>query len=980
MSRIRLFAAGIATLGALAASFASAGSGALDTSFGTGGRTFTNVAGNATYGATSIAIQADGKVVVAANQFLVLRYNADGSLDTSFNGTGTVVTAVGAAFAVAIQPDGKIVVAGPGAGYGVLRFNSDGTPDSGFGMNGSASIAVGGGGSPYEVKIQGDGKIVMAGVAYLPDFKVGFGIARLNADGSADMTFNGLGSRVVAIGTEGAVARALALQADGKIVAAGYSLAASSSQASFALLRLMADGTHDATFGSGGVALTSFPVPGSGGSAAYYAQLWSVAIQADGKIAAGGTVVGIASPGHRTPVVARYTAAGVLDTAFNGSGFAITPFNEPIDYRYTAGHAMAIAAQSDGRLVVAASHGQAGGTDCAFARYLAGGTLDTSFNGTGTRTEALAGYCQLPAVAVQPDGKLVSGGLGGRKELVLFRHLSTGVPDSGFGEGGRVRSEVAFQPDVANAVGLQPDGRIVTLGGYPGLGTAQYETRHTTGGVLDPSFGTGGVAGQARSPSMLANAMAIDAAGRIFTAGSYYTPCAGHTCIGPTTLLVGRLTPDGALDSSFGSGGWATSASGLQGNSIARAIALQPDGKIVAAGTTDDSFIFNPRPSHFAVVRFTAAGASDTSFNGSGAVVNTFGGQSAALALALHPDGRIVATGHTKTGEQYDVVVLRYTAAGAIESQGVWDIGSSTLDAGGAVIVQPDGRILVAGSMDPNGFIARFADPATYDASFGDGGKRIVAGVVVALALQPDGKILALTNTFHVLRFLPSGAADTTFGIGGRLAIPMPAGALASALALQPDGRIVVAGSADAGTGSSDFALARLDPAAAAPMGASPERIDFGGQSMNTTSPARTVTITNLSGSSLTLQSVSVAPGDPYAVTAHDCTTLAALATCSVSLTFTPRGAGFAPGVLTLTGASAAIAVSLDGTGERSLVQHYYQSILRRAPDASGRAFWEAEAARVLALGANVNETWFAMAQQFYGSAEYAAFNRDDAA
>ncbi len=154
-----------------------------------------------------------------------------------------------------------------------------------------------------------------------------------------------------------------------------------------------------------------------------------------------------------------------------------------------------------------------------------------------------------------------------------------------------------------------------------------------------------------------------------------------------------------------------------------------------------------------------------------------------------------------------------------------------------------------------------------------------------------------------------------------------------------------------------------------------PASLDFGGQSMNTTSPAQAVTLTNSTGSPLTVSSVSVST---YFAVSHDCTTVAPAASCTANVTFTPTAEGALNGTLTLMSSAGTQTVPLTGTGERSLVTHYYYSILRRAPDAGGKAFWEGEAARMQSLGVNLNETWYSMASSFFTSAEYLAFNRDN--
>ena len=156
----------------------------------------------------------------------------------------------------------------------------------------------------------------------------------------------------------------------------------------------------------------------------------------------------------------------------------------------------------------------------------------------------------------------------------------------------------------------------------------------------------------------------------------------------------------------------------------------------------------------------------------------------------------------------------------------------------------------------------------------------------------------------------------------------------------------------------------------------SPQQVAFGGQSMNATAPAQAVTVTNTGEASLTVTSVTASTF--YAVS-HDCGTLAAAGSCTANVTFTPTVQGSLLGTLTITTASGSQSIALSGTGERSLVTHYYRAILGRAPDAGGNSYWNAEAARVQALGVNVNEVWFAMAGSFFTSAEYLALNRDNA-
>lgn len=177
-----------------------------------------------------------------------------------------------------------------------------------------------------------------------------------------------------------------------------------------------------------------------------------------------------------------------------------------------------------------------------------------------------------------------------------------------------------------------------------------------------------------------------------------------------------------------------------------------------------------------------------------------------------------------------------------------------------------------------------------------------------------------------------------------------------------------------------------VQPAPAPQAALSPASLAFGGESMGTTSPAQTITLTNTGTGTLSVSGITVS--DSQFAQANDCASLAAGASCTITVTFTPVAAAGAlnstvPASATLSVASNSVSgtasATLSGAAEKSLVTHYYEAILRREPDAAGKTYWQDEAARVAGLGMNLNETWFAMAQSFFASAEYAAFNRDDA-
>jgi uncharacterized delta-60 repeat protein len=288
--------------------------GAPDRTFGRNGKALTYVGprGDASQ-AHAVAIQPDGKVVVAGNsryRFALARYTRGGRLDASFGHGGTVVTDFGAAAdanaeAVAVQEDGKIVVAGSDfhnsrLDVALARYNRDGTLDHAFGSAGRVVTNVGNGDrSASALVIQSDGKLVVALGALAPHDD--FALIRYDASGELDPSF-GLEGRAA---TAAVFPAALAIQRDGKLVTAGGYAGA------FALARFLQDGSVDATFGQSGKLRTKFFAP---------ARATGVVVQADGRIVAAGTA------GGRDFALARYTSTGRLDGTFGRGGKALTDF------------------------------------------------------------------------------------------------------------------------------------------------------------------------------------------------------------------------------------------------------------------------------------------------------------------------------------------------------------------------------------------------------------------------------------------------------------------------------------------------------------------------------------------------------------------------------------------------------------------------------------------------------------------------------
>ncbi|HKE20466.1 MAG TPA: hypothetical protein VKB80_36585, partial [Kofleriaceae bacterium] len=387
----------------------------------------------------------------------------------------------------------------------------------------------------------------------------------------------------------------------------------------------------DPTFGGGGRVTTGLP----GGAAA-------MALQADGKI----VLVG----GLR---MARYGADGGLDASFGTGGV--------VDLVFSGGvldQGLGVAIQPDGRIVVVGVTSVGGQDDFAVNRYLAGGALDTSFGGDGkVATDFSGSVDRARAVLVQPDGRIVVAGhaatvtpLGGDNDFAVARYTSAGVLDAGFGTGGRVTIDIGGRTDLAAAAALQPDGRILVAGRVADGGGDDPDiglVRLAANGTRDASFGTQGVVRTDFGSWDEATGIALQSDGRIVVAT--------QTQVGASFLVAAaRYGTGGALELGFGDGGLAT-ATFSSGNDVARAVAVQPDGRIVVAGQSSNLAVPD-----FAIARFDTTGALDGSFDGDGMLaVDFFGSFDGAACVALQPDGKIIAAGFARNGTATGLGMVR---------------------------------------------------------------------------------------------------------------------------------------------------------------------------------------------------------------------------------------------------------------------------------------------------------------------------------
>lgn len=385
--------------------------GVLDASFGTGGVVTTDI-GSAGNEAFALLIQPNGKLVAGGylttgpsdEAFALARYNSNGSLDTSFGSGGTVSTEFGPSYdyviAVLHQQDAKVVAVGSSyhatsSDFALARYASDGSLDASFGSGGKVSTPLGPGyDNPGGALLQPNGKIVVAGTTYgATDYD--FALVRYLTDGSLDSSFGSGGAVMNTFGPGGSAAYTLVRQPDGKLVAAGRRYDTSGSD--FALARYEATGSLDTTFGTGGKVITSI-------GPTYYDSVYALALQADGKIVAGGRSYESVKDTHFALV--RYNPDGSLDSSFGSGGKVVTDFGPGYDQVY------ALLVQLNGK-IVAAGYAQVGTPPkyvVALARYKANGSLDTSFGSGGMVTTAIGVESYVEPAVLQPDGKIVIAG------------------------------------------------------------------------------------------------------------------------------------------------------------------------------------------------------------------------------------------------------------------------------------------------------------------------------------------------------------------------------------------------------------------------------------------------------------------------------------------------------------------------------------------------------------------------------------------
>lgn len=377
--------------------------------------------------------------------------------------------------------------------------------------------------------LQTDGKLLLAGYCPNPN-RNDYCVVRYNTDGSLDTSFNGTGKLLFSMGADDDQGNAMAIQVDGKILITGACVMANS-EYDFCTARLNSDGLFDTTFGDNGRVIT--PTGGSGANFGNHAR--TIAIQTvapnAGKIVVGGTCA-LATDANQRLCAARYHANGTLDSTFNGTGV----FVEPV---HTDGQilTMSMALQADDKIVFARACNNF--TDFCTIRYTANGVLDTTFNGTGrVQTDFSSAGDLVTSVKIQSDQKiLVSGGCdnseptvadnGSRRryDFCIVRYNSNGSLDTTYNGNGKVLSPISPAVDVINTSALQSDGKLL-VAGYCGLSSKLQFciARYTTSGALDTTFNTTGFNVFSVTPGIgdVARTMNVQADGRIVLAGDCF--------------------------------------------------------------------------------------------------------------------------------------------------------------------------------------------------------------------------------------------------------------------------------------------------------------------------------------------------------------------------------------------------------------------------------------------------------------------------
>jgi len=693
-------------------------------------------------------LQPDGKILISGFSsnppngfdFTMVRYNADGTLDPSFGNGGKVVTTMmpgqnmDVIQSLAIQPDGKIIAAGStngnagapaGADLAFARYFVNGQLDPSFGTGGKLMFSLSPGNDEIQsVAVDATGRIVGVGVSNAGS-NGDIAVVRLLPNGQPDNSFDGDGRAVMNI-QQGDGLYALALQPDGRILAGGYS--GNGSYDNAILVRFNENGLTDNSFDNDGILVLP---------ASQAANVANLRLLPDGRIIGSGTILTTAT--NRDFLLFRLLPNGNPDPAFNGTGRVV--ISNAADENINFGSNQLLV-RNDGTATVigwefSGSPTSLTRTGIEMVRYTANGTPDNSFGNTSRARNFLSqGNVLLTAgIARQTDGKLIVAGRWNKSttltadfDFVVARYLPNGSPDTAFGNNGFVAVPMGTGLDLANALALQADGKIIVAGNaVVAAGNTDFAIlRLNPDGTPDNSFDGDGklfVSFGSTTESILDLLVYPD--GRILATG---TANMGATGI---DLAFARLLPNGLPDNSFDADGKFTQAvSTGNGADNLNAVSLQTDGRILFAGS------YNNGGAKAFAGRLKTDGGLDNTFNGTGWIALNLGAQNeTAIGVLQQPDGKIVAGGNTVgnalTGSLAQMAVVRLNVNGTFDTdfngtgKNIFTVNglaalANTLD------MQADGKILLGGravSLLNNGdfAFARLLKNGQLDPAFGGG-------------------------------------------------------------------------------------------------------------------------------------------------------------------------------------------------------------------------------------------------------------------
>jgi len=692
-----------------------------------------------------VAIQADGRIVAAGmadGAVWGLRYNSDGSLDATFDGDGIAeipTTTFNGVITSMVVQDGRIVIAGAANGdFALIRFNTDGSLDTSFDSDGIVTTPILNLDWASSIALQPDGKIVAAGTA---DFD--FGAVRYNTDGSLDTSFDGDGKITISFTNTGVDwARSVAVRPNGGIVLAG-SAEPTGGIGDFAVAVYNADGSLDTSFDGDGKLTMSF--------GASIDRAYSTVVQADGKIIVGGQ--------SRDPnrsddfALVRFNTNGLFDTSFDNDGLLTSDIGDG------GGAGRAVIVQPDGKIVVLAAASQFGDAyDSHYlVRYNQDGSPDTSF-GVGGRSLQYPGAARVVEVLLQADGKILvvsSSGPFPGQSIAVVRYHPNGSLDTTFGTNGIVTTSIPGNSDSIGAAGaIQPDGKIVVLGyGYifPSVDSHPAMVRYNPNGSLDTSFDGDGVVTTPGLPGMNLGSVAIQPDGKIVAGGS------NRTGTSPENFTLSRYNSDGSLDATFDGDGIVTTTPLAGGGSYVSSLELLPDGWIVAGGRASDG-----SNSFFALARYNMDGSLDPSFDSDGIAVTQVLAQDSLRQIKVQSDGKIVSAGESWGGSNYDMALIRHNFDGSLDlsygtdGKAFIDLGSTeycyglALDAGDRAVVACRGSSVALTARVQSGFASQPVDVGGRVTSTNGQG---ISGATVVLRDASNNRRNAITNAFGYFVF-----------------------------------------------------------------------------------------------------------------------------------------------------------------------------------------------------------------------------------